>query len=151
MDAESNTAQTMKIDVPVWFTIIAGMALAWNLLGLAAVLMDFMMSAESISSLPMEQQEMYAARPAWATFASLLAVVAGSLGCAGLMMKRAWAKVILLLSLLGLIVQNTAFFIILDTNSTYGGQTLFMQSIVFVIAVGLLGFAHWAIKKRWIS
>lgn len=151
MDAQSNSLQTIKIDVPVWFTIIAGMALAWNLLGLAAVLMDFMMSAESIASLPMEQQEMYAARPSWVSFASLLAVFAGTLGCAGLVMKRAWAKVILLLSLFGLIAQDIAFFVILDTASVYGGQVLFMQAIVFIIALGLLALAHWAIKKRWIS
>lgn len=150
MNAENHLADGNKVEVPVWFVILAGMALAWNLLGLAAVIMDFMMSAESIASLSEAQQQMYASRPAWSSFASLLAVTAGTFGCIGLVLKRTWARPILVLSLIGLIAQDIAFFVIMDAIGAYGIQVVIMQGIVFVIAVALLILAQFAMKKQWL-
>lgn len=41
---------TDKIKAPTWFWVIAVVALIWNLLGVAAYIMDVTMSAEDIAS-----------------------------------------------------------------------------------------------------
>lgn len=137
--------------VPVWFYIIAALALLWNVMGAAAVIMNFMISPEDIAMLGPEQQQMYADTPSWSSYASLLAVLAGSLGCIALLMKKAWAYLAFIVSLLGLIIQDIGIFIVVDAISVMGVEVLIMQTIVFVIALALIWLAKRAIIKEWIS
>jgi hypothetical protein len=39
------------IKIPVWFFIVAGVALLWNLIGAAAVIMNFLITPEQIALL----------------------------------------------------------------------------------------------------
>jgi len=137
--------------VPVWFYIIAALALLWNVMGAAAVIMNFMISPEDIAMLGPEQQQMYVDTPSWSSYASLLAVLAGSLGCIALLMKKAWAYLAFIVSLLGLIIQDIGIFIVVDAISVMGVEVLIMQTIVFVIALALIWLAKRAIIKEWIS
>jgi len=137
--------------VPTWFYVVAGVALVWNLLGALAVIMNFLITPEQIASLPAEQQQMYADTPNWSGYASLVAVISGSLACLALLLKKAWAKPLFLLSIVGLIIQNISIFFITDAVSVLGLSVLFMQSMVFIIAIGLLLLAQHAIKNEWIS
>jgi len=50
---------------PIWFYIVAVLALLWNVAGLLAVVADLQLSAADIAALPPEQQAVYAARPLW--------------------------------------------------------------------------------------
>ena len=135
--------------VPVWFYVVAGIALLWNLIGLAAVVMNFTMSAEQIAALPPEQQQLFAETPAWATYASLIAVITGSLGCIGLLIKKNWAQIMFIISILGLIAQDIGIFVIVDAVAVVGVVPLYMQTFVFVMAVALWWLARFAEKREW--
>ena len=137
--------------IPVWFYIVAILALLWNVIGAAAVVMNFMMTAEQIAALPPEQQQLYADSPAWSSYASLLAVIAGSLGCIALLLKKTWAQHLFIASLIGLIVQNIGIFVVVDAVAVVGITPLIMQGIVFLIAIGLLLLARHAEKREWLS
>jgi len=76
---------------PLWFYVVVVIALLWNMAGLLAVLADLRLSPSDIASLPPKQQAMYAARPIWSVVASVVAVVGGTLGCMGLLMRRKWS------------------------------------------------------------
>lgn len=137
--------------VPVWFTIVAVVALLWNLLGAVAVIMNFMLTPEAISALPAEQQQMYADTPMWSSYASLLAVLTGALGCVALLMKKAFASPLFMLSIVGLVVQNIGIFVFVDAIAVLGSSVLIMQGGVFIIAIGLLLLAKMAINREWIA
>lgn len=136
--------------VPAWFYVIAGVAFLWNILGAAAVIMNFMITPEAMASLPAEQQQLYADTPMWSSYASLLAVAAGALGCLALLIKKIWAYPLFILSIVGLMIQNIGIFIVVDAVSILGESVLIMQGLVGLIAIGLLFLAKSAIKKEWI-
>ncbi|MFQ3248358.1 MAG: hypothetical protein ACI9O6_000160 [Glaciecola sp.] len=136
---------------PMWLVVVAVVALFWNLIGAAAVIMNFMISPEALAAMSTAQQQMYADTPSWSSYASLLAVVTGSLGCVALLMKKAWAVPLFALSLIGLVVQNIGIFIVVDAVAVLGNTVLFMQSGVAIIAIGLLLLARMAKQRGWIA
>lgn len=136
---------------PLWFKIVIVVALLWNLLGAIAVIMNFMITPEAISALPAAQQQMYADTPMWASYASLLAVFAGALGCVALLLSKAFASPLFMLSIVGLVLQNIGIFVIVDAIAVMGNSVLIMQGCVFVIAIGLLLLAKMAMKRQWIA
>jgi hypothetical protein len=142
----------MKMNkVPTWFYVIAGVALLWNIMGAIAVIMNFMITPEEIAMLPAPQQQMYADTPMWSSYGSLVAVVAGAIACLALLIKKAWAYPLFMLSVLGLILQNIGIFVIVDAVSVMGNTVLIMQSLVAVIAVALIFLAKHAIRQEWIK
>ncbi|MGJ8674418.1 MAG: hypothetical protein ACSHWP_00590 [Pseudoalteromonas sp.] len=136
---------------PLWFKIVAVVALIWNLLGAIAVIMNFTITPEAIAALPADQQQMYADTPMWASYASLLAVVTGALGCVALLLGKAFASPLFMLSIVGLVLQNIGIFVIVDAVAIMGISVLIMQGSVFVIAIGLLLLAKMAIKRGWVA
>ena len=92
---------------PKWFMPVAIVALLWNLMGCAAYLMDVTLTPAAVAAMSADQQALYAARPMWAVAAYAIAVWGGALGCAGLILKKRWAKGPLLASLL-LVLANMA-------------------------------------------
>jgi hypothetical protein len=136
--------------VPVWFYVLAGVALLWNLLGAAAVILNFMMTPEAIASLPAEQQQLYLDTPNWSSYASLLAVVAGSLGCLALLIRQAAAYPLFILSIIGLVLQDIGIFLLTNAVAVLGSSVLVMQGFVMLIAIGLLFLAKRAKALLWL-
>lgn len=137
--------------VPIWFYIVAVVAFLWNIVGAAAVIMNFMITPEAIASLPLDQQQLYEDTPMWSSIGSLVAVLAGAIACLALLFKKALAHQLFMLSIAGLIVQNIGIFVIVDAVSVVGVTVLYMQALVALIAIGLVYLAQFAIKKNWIK
>lgn len=136
---------------PLWFTVLAALALLWNVVGLAAVFADFQLSAADIAALPAEQQAAYAARPTWSIVASVVAVVCGTLGCVALLLRKRWASALFSLSLVGVIVQDTGLFLVAGAANLRDPVPLVLQGVVLVIAVGLVLLARRATVKSWLA
>jgi hypothetical protein len=97
------------------------------------------------------QQAMYAARPAWAVAAFAVAVWGGLAGCVGLVLRRRWARPLLLASLVALVVQDVGMFVIAGAASGAGPTAIVLQSMVLAIAIGLVLLARLAERRRWIQ
>lgn len=136
---------------PIWFTVLAVVALFWNLAGLFAVVADMRLSPADIAALPQQQQALYAARPVWSIVASVAAVVGGTLGCVGLVLHKQWALWALYTSLIGLVFQDIGLFLIAGAASAQGAVPVVMQSAVFVIAVALVALARRAAARAWLT
>lgn len=136
---------------PKWYTPVAVIALIWNLIGCAAYLADVMLTPEAIAQMTADQQALYAARPAWSVGATAIAVWFGVLGCLGLVMKKRWAAPLLLISLLGVILQDLYLFVLSDAAALAGSAAYAMQGLVLVIAVWLVTFSRKAVKQGWIA
>jgi len=119
------------------FKIIAIVALIWNLLGVFAYLGQVYMTEETIALLPQEQQNFFAHAPAWYTGAFAIAVFAGALGCLALLLRKSVAKILLLLSLIGVLVQSAySFFIQTDmpiSAAKAGGPIVIILVSIFLV------------------
>lgn len=136
--------------VPAWFTVVAVLALLWNLVGCLAVAADLVVVATgTVGQLPADQQALYAARPGWAVVGSVVAVLAGLIGCLGLMLRRRWATPLLLASLAGLVLQDVGF-VVMARSVELPAVALGMQAFVAVIAVGLVLLARLAGRRGWL-
>ena len=135
---------------PPWFTVLAVLALLWNLAGLFAVVADLRLSAADIAALPLDQQALYRARPGWSVVASVVAVVGGTLGCIGLLLRRRWAVPAFAASLVGVVVQDIGIFVVAGAASVAGLVPVVLQSVVVAIAIGLLLMARRAVARSWL-
>ncbi|NMP16615.1 hypothetical protein [Thalassotalea sp. Y01] len=136
---------------PKWFAPVAVVALIWNLMGVMAYLMGPVNNADVMSSLSDAQQAFYQTMPTWAMTAFAIAVFAGSLGCLMLALRKRLAIILLLLSLLGVIVQNVHTFMLNDGVAIFGQSAMVMPLLVIIIAVALLYLAKHANQKNWLD
>lgn len=136
---------------PRWFSVCAVLALVWNLLGLLAFISHLMLTPEIIAQFPPEQQPLYQNIPVWVTAAFALAVIGGCLGCVLLIMRNSLAKIVLILSLLGVIVQNIYSFFIIDTIAVAGPASAVMPILVIVIAMALILMANKGQQNHWLN
>jgi hypothetical protein len=136
---------------PVWFKITAVVALLWNLLGCLAFAGDLMLTADDVAKLPEAHQAMYAARPGWSVVATAVAVVGGALGCIALLMKSKWAYALFALSLIGILVQDYAMFVLIDGAALAGSVAVILQGIVLLVGVLLVLLSRRAIARNWIA
>ncbi len=136
--------------LPKWYLPVTIAALLWNLMGCGAYLSDVLLTAEDVAKMSADQQALYASRPGWAVAATAVAVWGGALGSLGLILRRRWALPLLSASLIGLVVQDVAMFVLSDVLKVYGSAVLGLQFLVLAIAVGLLWFARVANAKGWL-
>ncbi len=135
---------------PSWFTVVVVVALMWNVAGLLAVGADMSLSASDIAAMPKEQQLLYAARPGWSVAGSAVAVLAGTLGCVLLLLKRRWALWAFALSLVGIVLQDIGLFRASGAAQQLGPVVVGMQTLVAVIAIVLLALSRKAIASAWL-
>jgi len=136
---------------PIWFYVVAVIALLWNAAGLMAVIADLRLSAADIATLPADQQALYAARPGWSVVGSVVAVVGGTLGCLLLLLRKRLAIVLFGLSLAGIVLQNIGIFVIAGAGKNGDPVPFVLQGLVLVIAVGLLLLARRAKANGWLA
>src|ERR1700741_3009572 len=98
-------SENAAIKLPAWFWAVAILALLWELMGVGSYLYHVTMSAEDIAALPDGQRQLMEATPPWVMGAFATAVFSGLLGAVGLVMRRSWAKPLMILSLVAAVVQ----------------------------------------------
>ncbi|UCS94548.1 hypothetical protein KZP23_05875 [Echinicola marina] len=141
--------QTIKI--PTWYWVVAIIMLLWNLLGVSAFFMQIGMSEEAMAALPETERELYASYPLWATIAYAVAVFGGALGCIGLLLKKKWAKMVLIISLIGIIIQVFHSLAISGAMEVYGPGAAVMPTMIIVLAIFLVWLSNFSIKKHWLT
>ncbi len=135
---------------PKWFMPVAIVALLWNMVGCWAYLSDVRLTPEDVAKMPEQAQALYHSRPAWAVAAYALAVWGGALGCLGLVLRKRWAVPVLIVSLVGLVLQDLGMFVLSGTGNLIPAPVYFLQGLVFLIAVGLVLLARRAAARGWL-
>ena len=146
MSEKSNTKP------PIWFWIISAVALIWNGIGVNAYLQQAY-DTESYRAMYPEPEMLELANntPAWVTGAFAIAVFAGLLGCIALLLRKKWAKSLLLLSLLGAVVSNLYHLFISKAIELYGAEVVIMPIVVIIIGIFLVWFTKKGIVKDWLT
>lgn len=136
---------------PKWYLPVTIAALLWNLLGCAAYLADVTISPEALAKMTPAQQALYASRPAWAVAASAIAVWFGAAGSLGLVLRKRWAAPLLIGSLLGVLVQDLALFVMSGAIREAGPVAMVLQGVVLVVSVLLVVLARNATARGWLG
>ena len=136
---------------PKWFSVVAFVALLWNILGCIAFIADLQLSPEDVAKLPEAQQALYVARPAWSVAATGIAVFCGAVGCIALLMKRRWAFALLALSLIGIIAQDFSMFVLVNGAAVAGIVPVILQAIVLLVGIWLVWLSRKATARSWLS
>ncbi len=141
----------VKMKPPVWFWIVSVLALIWNLAGVGAYLGQAYMPAENLQAMPEAHQQLLEAQPAWYTAAFAIAVFAGALGCIFLILRKKWATQVLIVSLLGILAQQTYVFFFSNTFEVMGNNAMIMPLIIVIVGFLLVFFAKAATDKAWLN
>ncbi len=118
-------------------------------MGLLAFVAGIMTPAEKMSTDP-EVQKLFSNLPAWYYVVFAVAVVAGTLGCVGLLMRAKWALPVLIISLLGVIAQQCYMYFMSDTLNVMGSSAAIMPTVVLIIGIALICFSRMATSKGWL-
>ncbi|MEI6244822.1 MAG: hypothetical protein WCQ64_07220 [Acidobacteriota bacterium] len=136
--------------MPKWFKPVVVVALLWNLMGCLAYLADVMVSPEAIAKMSAAEQALRAARPAWSVGATAIGVWFGAAGCVALLLRKS-ATMLLVVSLLGVIVQDISLAMIASQLAALGTAPLILQGLVLLVCVGLVWLSRSAEAQGWIG
>ena len=142
--------ESNQSSVPKWFNIVAIGAFIWNLLGVMNYLMQRLMTDEAMALLPEEQQAYMESIPVWATSGFALAVWCGATGSLGLILKKAWAYPLLIISFIGAIIQNIYSWFMSNAMEVFGMTSMLLTFAVLLVGIYLIWLARSAKMKGWI-
>lgn len=135
---------------PGWFRVVAVLALLWNLVGVWTYLSKVGVAPPMMEMTPQEAA-LAASMPIWATAAFAIAVFGGLLGSIGLLLGKAWARLLLILSLLGMLGQFGWWLLMSGAMEQMGASSAAMPAVVVLIGILLLWLANTGVKKGWLT
>lgn len=141
---------TNNIKIPVWFWIIAVIALLWNIMGLLAFYGNMTISEEALSALTPEQRGLYETQPLWVKAVFGGSVIFGVLGSIGLLLRKRWAAQALLLSVACVLAQMAHSFMT-NAYEIMGGSSMIMGAIILVFALFLVWFSRMALVRSYLN
>ena len=122
--------------------LIAGAALAWNLIGLLMFVLRVFMTPAQVAALPPLDRTVYEATPAWLIVVFGIAVATGVLGSIGLLLRQRWAVPCLAVSLLAVLVQFGGLYLVTPLWQASGPAGAVMPLLLVTIGVLLLRYAR---------
>lgn len=138
--------------IPTWYWIVATILLLWNLMGIASFYFHVFITDEALALLPENEQALFGEYPMWTSIVFAIAVFGGALGTLGLLMKRKWAKPLLVLSLIAIVIQMSHSLFLTESMVVYGvAEAVTMPILVVLIAIYEILLANKAIRNGWIS
>ena len=119
------------------FWLIGGIALIWNIMGVIAYLSQAYTTPETLSSLPIDNQNYHNNLPAWVTTSFAIAVFCGTLGSIALLLRKKLASSFFIASLIGVLAQSTYTFFI-QNYIKVTPQVMLMPLLIIIFAIFLL-------------
>lgn len=142
---------TMRTRAPVWFRLLSVLALLWSLLGIAMYLLHVGLLGDPTAGLSEAERSLAASTPWWVTSAFAVATFAAGLGSLGLLLARRWARPLLVLSLVAVVVQETWIVFMSDAREVHGLTGIALPALVTLIAVLLVWLANIGVRRGWLS
>lgn len=126
--------------VPGWYWVVAVLALLWEGMGCAVYLMQTMTPAA-------EREAGYAAMASWQWGVFAIAVWSGLIGAIGLLLRKRWATLALVVSLVAAAFQYGYE----AATRTLPAEVMPMAVTIIVVGVLLVAFANIARRRGWLS
>ncbi len=136
---------------PIWYWLVSLIALIWYGLGVFYYLSQAYNTPYYRSMYSPEQLVVVDKMPAWATAAFAVAVFAGLIGVIGLLLRKNWAKTLLLISVLGIVAQYIYNVFIGKMYELFSVTENVRYFIIPIIAYLLYYIATKIQRKPWYS
>lgn len=133
------------------FWIVSVLALVWNLIGVASYLMMTAMGPDTLNAMSEAERSLYTDVPPWATAAFAIAVFGGLLGCVALLLRKAWAVPVFVISLVAILVQMGHAFFMSAMLEVRGTAAAILPTLIIVVAVYLVWFSRSARSRGWLN
>lgn len=135
--------------VPAWFRILSILGLLWTLFGVVM----YLMHVGVIPSRELNEAEraLEASAPVWVIAAFAVAVFAGALGTLGLVLLRRWAKPLLVLSLVAVLLQEGWTLFVSNAREVLGASAVAMPLLIILAAILLVWLANAGIRRGWLT
>ena len=137
--------------LPTSFWVVAAIALLWNLVGVTAFAMQLTMGEEALQAMSAAERELYASVPGWATAAYAVAVFGGTLASIALLLRKAWAAPLFVVSLTGIVVQMGQALFMTRAIEVRGVGIVVMPLMITAVAVFLVWYSASAKRKGWLG
>ena len=122
--------------------IIGLLLLGWNLMGVAAFIMQYTADLAALAKSDPYTARVFANMPVWAWAAYAIAVGAGTLGAALLLLKKSAAVPLFLISAIAVLVQFSYSFLGTDLLTVKGPSSAIFPALILAIAIGQLLYAR---------
>ena len=136
---------------PLWFRVVAVLALLWNLVGLFMFWQEMTLTPEAVAALPPAQQQIHAAMPQIAHVFFGIAVAAGVIGSVGLVLAKRWSVPLLLLSFLGIVAQMGTAFATTPVWPLMGMAGVLPPLFLILVCLLVWLFARMSARRGWLS
>lgn len=134
---------------PGWFWIVSVLALSWSAIGVYAFIRQVSGPAEA-AGLPTGVQIFYDSLPGWVTAAFAIAVFGALLGCIGLVNRKTWARPLLIVSLVAVLLQDFWALVFANALSMMGTMVLGPTLLALAVAIFLVWVADRGVKRGWL-
>ena len=135
---------------PGWFWLVAILFLLWSLAFSAACYMQLTISPEALAKLPAEQRDAWTAMTTLPKIAYVVAVAAGLLGAILLLLRSVLARLLFILSLIGVIIQFAWFFGPYAGLQKLGASSAAFPAFIVAMALAEIWFTGVAAKRGWL-
>ena len=134
-----------------WFWIISIIAIIWNIFGVLAYIGSVTLSPEQLEAMSEAERNIRETTPSWATSAFALATFLGLLGSILLLLRKAIAEKVFILSFVAILVQFYYALIVVDSISIHGTAALIMPLIVILFGFALIIISRKSVAKGWLN
>lgn len=143
---------TFAVKPPMWFWVLAILLLLWEAMGVYACVMQLRLGAASWPDAMEYDRRIYLSMPVWYNWIYVIATFGGLLGALALVLRRALAVPLYIISLVAIVVM---FGYVLGTTDMIAHKG-FMAAAGFPIVIFLLGvlavwLARTARARGWLS
>ena len=144
-------SESANINPTKSFWIISALALLWNLIALMPLYTQVFISPEVLAAMPMAERELYETSPSWMNTIFAIAVFGGIIGCILLLMRKALAITIFIISLVAVLIQMIYWIFLSSAMEVHGPTSIIMPLIVIGIAIFLVWYSRRTRSKAWIN
>lgn len=146
-------ASNFTVKPPAWFWIVAMLLLLWNAFGCFMFVQQIRLGSEAWNDPANAEynRALYASLPGWLNYAYALGVGGGLLGALALLLRKRAARVLFVLSLIGVIAQFGYSLFATDLIAHKGAAMVLPVPVtIFLVALFSIWLAGLAGRRGWL-
>ena len=141
----------MGVRPPTWFWIVAVLGLVWELWGVYMYLTHVGVVPGGAGEMSEAERSLMESAPTWVTALFAIGVFSGALGALGLVLRKSWARALLILSLVAVVLQFGAWLLLTDAVAVIGPTVYIMPAVIVAVAVLLVWAASTGVRRGWLT
>ena len=143
--------EQQKVSVPLWFWVIAVVALLWNIMGCVILLSEVFAQEAMMESMTEEQKEWSRSTPSWIYFVFAISVSAGVAGSICLLMRKRLSVLLFTISFVAVLIQMVYTMLIAGGLQVMGPSGAVMPAVVVTLSIAWLLFSLSSKDKGWLD